>query len=706
MNILRTLGFVGLTITAFLMLGACDKSPKKSPPPKRNTKMPKPAPKKKTPWKTPSSAIAPVWYAGDATPWKTAEGVQTACDRVAKRVGDLHKALVAVKGARTPANTLVTLNEIDVALDTGLGWSSFIAAVHPEEPVRKKARECKKALSKLQTNISLDPRAYKALAAVPTDGLDAQAKRFVKKALRGFRRSGVDKDEKTRKELKAINERMVAIQQAFGKNVREDTRSISVKSAKDLKGLPADYIKAHPKNKKGEIVITTNYPDFFPFQTYSVREDLRLKLYEAFMSRAYPKNKALLLELLTLRYRYAKLLGYESWAAYTAEDKMVKTAATIKTFVGDLAKLARPRMKSDLKVLLAAKKKDDPKATRIQVADRFFYVNKVRKDSYGFDAQKAREYFPYAAVKKGILEVFAELFDIKFVKLDKEPVWHPDVEAYAVMAKGKRLGKVYLDMHPREGKYKHAAVFPMQTGLKGRLEPVCSLVCNFPKPGKDNPGLMEHTSVVTFFHEFGHAIHHLLGSNADWASLSGFNVEWDFVEAPSQILEEWAWDPKVLARFAKHVKTGKPIPAELVKKMKAASEFGKGVHVMRQIFYTAYSFFLHDRDPKDLDLDAFTNTIQKDYSPYPRLKGGHVYANFGHLMGYSSMYYTYQWSLVIAKDLFTRFQKEGLLNQKTAKAYRELILGPGGTHDAADLVKKFLGRAYKLDAYKRWLTDP
>jgi thimet oligopeptidase len=717
----RYLAYSGIAITlAFNAVHCSPNATDKKPTPTKESKKPTtkkptaPQPKavgkkgkamKITPgWKT---MAQPDWYTGDATPWKTKKGIAEACERVKKQVAKLRESVVNASkkdGSNTLENTLWVLNTMDVALDTGTGWTSFIGAVHPDKEVREHAQTCKKALSKLANDIALDQKVYQALVAVPTDDLDTQAKRYIKKSLRAFRRSGVDRNEATRTQLKKMHERMVAIQQEFGKTIREDTRSVALDPAQ-LKGLPADYIKAHPKDKKGKVTITTNYPDFYPFQTYGEDTAARKALYQAFMSRGYPKNPPRLKELLELRYKYAKLLGFDNWAAYTADDKMVKSAEAIDAFIKQLTTLVRPRNNKDVQVLLARKKKDDPKAATIDAFDRFYYVNKVRKEQYDFDSQAARAYFAYPKVKQGILDLFAELFSISFVPLKNEPVWHPDVEAFAVESEGKRLGKVFFDMHPREGKYKHAAVFPMQVGLAGAIEPMCTLVCNFPKATKDNAGLMEHTQVVTFFHEFGHAVHHLLGQNARWASLSGFNVEWDFVETPSQILEEWAWDPGVLARFAKHTKTGKSIPADLVKRMRAANEFGKGLHVMRQIFYTAYSFYIHNRDPKGLDLEAFTESIMKKYSPFPRLKGSYVYANFGHLMGYSSMYYTYQWSLVIAKDLFTRFQKEGMLNPAVAKAYRSSVLSPGGTLDANDLVKNFLNRAYTLKAYKTWLTQ-
>lgn len=658
---------------------------------------------------TPSWGTSPVpaFDQTDIHPWQSADRMEEGCDRAQAAATAIRAELVALhdnQTAPTLENTLWRLNALDVQLDTGRSWASFVSVVHPDKAVRERAEKCKEALSSLANDVSLDPRIFGLLVGVDTKALDAQTRRFTTKSLLGFKRSGVDKDAATRAELKKIFNRIVEVGQAFGKNVREDVRSIQVDSAAELKGLPQDWIDAHPA-KDGKITVTTNYPDFYPLQRYAENAELRKKLYNAFSARAFPSNEPLLKELLALRHRYAKLLGHPTWAAYNAEDKMVKNAETVDAFIQNLRKMVWPQGEAELKLLLERKQKDTPDATSIEVYDRFYYVSKVREESYGFDARKVRPYLSYATVKAGILDLYSELFDVKFIHLADEPVWHASVEAYALESQGKRIGKVYLDMHPREGKYKHAAVFPLQVGLQGGINPVCSLVCNFPQTTETDQGLMEHSQVVTFFHEFGHAIHHLLGSGARWASISGFNVEWDFVETPSQILEEWAWDPAVLARFAKHVDTGEAIPAEMVKKMRDSSEFGKGVHLMRQIYYTAYSFFLHNNpdDPSGLDFETFTDAITKEYGPYPRLANDKVYANFGHLVGYSSMYYTYQWSLVIAKDLFTRFAKEGLLNPSVARDYRDTILKPGGTIDANDMVKNFLGRSYNLDAYKAWL---
>ena len=647
----------------------------------------------------------------DAGPiWSTPEGFTAFCDVALAEAASIREALKAPVKERTINNTLLSFNEMTKALDKASSWSSLMFYVHPDATVRDAAQSCRQRASKFSTEVTMDRGLYDAAAAVDVAEADALTQRFVGHMLRDFRRAGVDKDEATRARLAEIQAALVKLSQTFGKNIRDDVKRLEVDPAQ-LKGLPEDFLTAHPVGENGTITLTTDYPDFYPVQRYAEDSETRKALYEQFMSRAYPANVSVLQDVLKLRYEQAQLLGHPHWASYNAEDKMVKSSEAIEAFIKDVTAIAQPRAKSDVKTLLKRKKRDDRRAGNIEVWDRFYYVSKVRAENFGFDAREVRPYFPYAQVKDGILALYGELFGLRFERIADAPVWHASVEAYAMYdvsaeGEGKLLGKFYFDMHPREGKFKHAAMFPLQTGLESGQLPIGTLVCNFPDPADgDGNALMEHSDVQTFFHEFGHLIHQLLAQRGNWVTLAGINVEWDFVEAPSQILEEWAWDADVLGRFAKHVETGKPIPAELVAKMRAAEEFGKGVHVMRQVFYTAFSYFLHARDPSSIDLDRFTDEMYASYNPYRRMSSDHVYANFGHLMGYSSMYYTYQWSLVIAKDLFTRFKSAGLLDRATADAYRRAILEPGGTKDAAGLVEDFLGRPSNVEAYKEWLED-
>ena len=652
------------------------------------------------------SLVLPPAVASDATPWVSADRVTKLCLGHLLRATAIREAVkTKVLGDRTPGNTLLPLNELDRDLDTANGWAGLMKEVHPEAAVRTAAQECQQKLSAFAQESAQDRGLYEAIADADLSGADAQTKRFVERSLLAFRRAGVDKDDATRARLAEIHARLTVLKQNFGQNVREDTRYIELASKDALNGLPPDFVAAHlPKGTGDKLRVSTNYTDFYPVQRYAKDAGLRKDLYAKFLQRGFPTNKPVLEEILRLRHEYATLLGFEHWASYNAEDKMVKTSQTVDGFLQDLAKLVRPRMEADLKTLLERKRLDLPKAEKIQAWDRFFYTREVREKTFNFDTQEVRKYFQYSAVKDGILALYAELFGLEFSVIKDAPVWHPSVEAFEMRADGKVVGQFYFDMHPRDDKYKHAAMFTVRTGLASGRTPVGTLVCNFPNPAEgDHKALMEHSDVVTFFHEFGHLIHHLLARNADWISLAGINVEWDFVETPSQILEEWAWDPAVLARFTKHVDTGKPIPPELVERMRGADEFGKGAAVMRQIFYAAFSFYLHTRDPADIDLEAFTTEMQAAYSPYPRVPGGHTYANFGHLTGYSSMYYTYQWSLSIAKDMYTQFAKAGLLDREVAMRYRRKILEPGATKDAADLVEDFLGRPYELQAYRDWL---
>jgi len=633
--------------------------------------------------------------------WTSSVAVQSFCTENLDEAKSLRAEISKVEN-RTSENVLEPFNNMLLAIDKAYGLAGLIAQVYPEKDRRDAAEACEREIQEFISSVNLDRGLYDAVSSVDVSTADAHTKRFTEKLLRDFKRSGVDKDEATRKRLKEIHAALVKVGQTFSRNIRDDVRTLELDSADALKGLPEDWVKAHKPNEAGKIVVTTNYPDYFPVQNYAEDENLRSALTKKFLSRGYPKNDAVFKEILTLRQELASTLGYENWADYNAGDKMVGNAKAISKFIDDITAIARPRGDRDIAELLKRKKKDNPKASAIQTWDRFFYVGKVRKEKFGFDAQSVRPYFEFNRVTKGIMELYGELFGVRFVQNTERPVWHESVRAYDLFTGDDKIAEFYLDMHPREGKYKHAAMFPLRTGVIGGDLPSASLVCNFPEPG-ENPALMEHTQVVTYFHEFGHLVHQLLANGSKWANLAGINVEWDFVEAPSQLLEEWAWDPDVLARFAKHIETDAPIPAEIVKKMRASSEFGKGAHVMRQIFYTALSFGYHAQSPEGLDLLAFQKEIQKKYMPYPYIEGTHTYAGFGHLNGYSSMYYTYQWSLVIAKDIFTKFKAAGLLDPKVAREYRESILAPGGARPAADLVKAFLGRESNLDAYRQWL---
>jgi thimet oligopeptidase len=279
------------------------------------------------------------------------------------------------------------------------------------------------------------------------------------------------------------------------------------------------------------------------------------------------------------------------------------------------------------------------------------------------------------------------------------------VETYLVIDGGKPVGRFYLDMHPRDGKFSHAEMVPVLDGLRGKQLPEATLVCNFPAPTKDDAGLMTYDDVTVFFHEFGHLMHHILGGQQQWAGISGISMEADFGEAPSQMLEEWIRSPQVLAKFAKHYQTGEPIPAELVTRMNRASAFGRGAWVSRQNNYSAISYNIYKGKPEDVDLDAVTMDAERRYTLLTPLPGTHQWASFGHLAGYSSAYYTYLWDKVIAEDFFLQFDHKNLLAGDAPKRYRKLVLEPGGSMSANDLVKNFLGRPHSMVALQTWMAE-
>jgi thimet oligopeptidase len=584
-------------------------------------------------------------------------------------------------------------NESEIGLRNAGGFLALLAEVHPIEAVRELAEEQVQNAVKAETERGLNQSLYEVLEAVDGSGLDADGTRLLGKVLLGFRRSGIGLDAAARDRVRAISERTTIIDQDFSRAIRDDVRSIRVAPA-SLDGLPVDYVEAHPAGDDGLVTITTDYPDAVPFRMFSHDADARRALLMESLNRAWPANDELLGELLDLRNEYATLLDYASWPDFDAEVKMVGSADAIGEFIERLAAAADAAGRRDRERLVARRRLDVPGATSIDAADAPYYSELVRRESFDVDSQELREYFDAEKVKQGLLDVTGRLLGLDYVRVPDAPTWHEAVSVYDVLVDGTRIGRIHLDLHPREGKYKHAAMFDITSGIAGEQLAEGALVCNFPT------GLMEHSHVTTLFHEFGHLVHHIVSNGQKYANFAGIATEWDFVEAPSQMLEEWAWDADVLRTFAVNA-SGHPIPELLVKRMRAADEFGNGLQVRTQTFYSAVSFFLHRDRPTDRT--AAIEALQGRYDLYRFIPGTHFQASFGHLTGYSSAYYTYMWSLVIAKDLFSAFNPADLFDPAVAARYRDLVLAPGGSKDAAELVRDFLGRDYSFEAFARWL---
>ena len=598
---------------------------------------------------------------------------------------------------REPLATLGLLNDVSIELDNAGQKAGLYSQVHPLAAVRDAGDKCVQDVEALATEIKLDRAVYDAIQAVDAAGLDAEARRMLELTLRDFRRAGVDKDEAARARLKELSERETIVGQKFSNNIRDDVRSVKLRP-EQLAGLPQDWIDAHKPDADGNIVVSTDYPDFVPFRTYASDARARTDLFMVYMNRGWPQNDEVFKELLAIRQERARLLGYRDWADYDADIKMIKNGDAIQAFIDRIATVSEQAARRDYAILLERKKQDDARAHLVDGTESLYYEELIKKERYAFDSQEARKYFDFAKVQAGLLSVTSTLFGLEYQPAPQAQRWSPDVDVFDVSQGGEKIGRIYLDLHPREGKYKHAAQFTLVSGVSGRQLPEGALVCNFPT------GLMEHDDVVTLFHEFGHLMHHILAGKHRWVRFSGVATEWDFVEAPSQMLEEWAWDTQVLQTFATDAQ-GTPIPEDLVRRMRAAKEFGKGYWVRTQMFYAALSLRYHRMALDALDTTAVVQELQQQYSVFPYVKDTHFQAAFGHLNGYSSGYYTYMWSLVIAKDLFSAFQKNGMTDARTSYKYRDTVLAPGGAKDAADLVKDFLGRPYGFDSFKAWLEQ-
>ncbi len=577
---------------------------------------------------------------------------------------------------------------------------------HPDGAMREVCEELEQELASLYTELSLHRGLYDRLSSSePTDAAGPEERRVLEHGLRDFRRSGVDRDDATRERIKDLQEELVRIGQEFDRNIIAGGRTYVVADGHaGLAGLPADYLASHPEREDGTVELSTDPADRMAVLNFCDSAKVRREFFLEMTNRAVPENLEVLPRLLEKRHELARLLGFENWADYITEDKMVTSGREAADFLDRVVELAHPRAMAEYEELLERKRADDAGASVVFDWERPYYTEKVKSAKHGFDAQQARPYFPYERVRDGVLATSAALYGVEFRRNRDAELWHPSVECHDVVDKGEVIARFYLDMHPRDNKFKHAAMFHVAEGTAGGAIAEACLVCNFPEPTDTDPALLLHDQVTTFFHEFGHLLHHLFGGGQRFACFSGISTERDFVEVPSQMYEEWAWNPQVLATFARHHETEEPIPEDMVARMRAADEYGKGLHVLTQMFYARLSLSYYDRDPEGLDLTAEMVRLREGMLPMPHEEGSYFNAAFGHLHGYSAMYYTYMWSLVIAKDMFTRFESD-MMDSRTANEYRSAVLARGGSKDAKDLVSDFLGREYGFEAFERWLKS-
>jgi len=645
------------------------------------------------------------WEAGGAASAEALAGWVSA--RLAAHQSAL-AALLAVEGPRTPENSLRLYDQALEHLSLAGAQAGVLNSVAADKAVRDQAQAQAQRVAMAGSALSLNREVYEALAAISLEGANPATKHYVERTLLGYRLSGVDKDQPTRDHLQALHEKATGLSLEFSRNIQEGGKAVTA-AADELDGLPADFLARHPLDADGSVILTTDPPDMQPVMTFASSAALRERMFLAYNTRAYPANQKILLDLLATRQEIAGILGFRSWADLATADQMMGSAANVRTFLTKLnaASLEGARREHELIVNFARERQRDLTAidmANIDASSRGYWYEQFRRSAFDFDSQSVRPYFPYAKVEAGVLETAARLFKVEFRPTTAQ-AWHKSVSVFEVFDADRHVGRFYLDMHPRDGKDKWFSAAPIVTGVRGRALPEAALICNFPSGDGNDPGLLQYSDVVTFFHEFGHLMHAILGGQTEWAGISGFATEGDFIEVPSQMLEEFFRDEKLLQAFAKHYETGEVLPSETIGKMKLAGAFGRADWIRSQLYYTTLSLDLHDQDPAGLDLDATARRLYESLQPWTWLEGNRMYASFGHLTGYSSNYYTYAFDKVIALDFFAQFDPKDLLGCDAGARYRKTVLEQGGSKPGREMVRDFLGRDEEFSAFSKWLNE-
>jgi thimet oligopeptidase len=617
-------------------------------------------------------------------------------------------ALLAVDSPRTIDNTLRLYDAAIEQLSLAGAQAGILNSVAADKSVRDQAQLEAQRVAMAGAALSLNCPVYDALVAVDLDGATPATRHFVERTLLSYRLAGVDKDQATRDRLQALHEKATRLSLEFSRNIQEGGKTI-LAATSELAGLPDDYLARHPAKKDeatGEehVTISTDQPDMQPVMTFAASPALRQRMFLAYNTRAYPANKQILLDLLSTRQEIASVLGFRSWADLATADQMMQSAANVRQFLARLDQASRDGARREHEQILAFARRRQPGLTEIDITSRGYWYEQFRRAAFDFDSQSVRPYFPYAQVEAGVLSTASRLFQIEF-RPSEVPAWHPVVSVFDVFDHDRLAGRFYLDMHPREGKDKWFSAAPVITGVRGRYLPEAALICNFAGGEPGDPGLMQYSDVVTFFHEFGHLMHAILGGNTEWASVSGFATEGDFIEVPSQMLEEFFRDEKLLQAFAHHYQTGEVLPSKIIRDLKRASAFGRADWMRSQLYYTTLSLDLHDQDPAAIDLDTITRRLYESFQPWTWLDGNRMYASFGHLTGYSSNYYTYAFDKVIALDFFGQFDPADLLGCEAGARYRKTVLEQGGSKPGREMVRTFLGRDEEFAAFSRWLNE-
>jgi thimet oligopeptidase len=621
---------------------------------------------------------------------------------------------------RTFDNTLGALDDMSVRLDNETSLPIFMQYVSTDAKVRDDSRAAEEAVSNWQIALGKREDLYRAVKAYAAKSprLEGEQKRLLEFTLRDYRRAGMELPADKRERVKQIEIELQKLSTQFQTNIYED-ETVAFLTAKELKGLPADILKRLSRGVDDLYVVTMDGPTFNAVMDYVEDGNARKKVWYAYKRRGGKRNVTQLEKILKLRAEAAGLLGFKNTVDYNIETRMAKNSQTVAKFYSELRPIVRKKAQLDYNEFVAAKRRHTgDKNAKLYPWDQSYYKQRLLKEKYAIDSQKVAEYFPVDRVFDGLFQITSSLYGIEFKDVTKDaaslglPIWHEDVKLFAISDKkgGELLGHIYTDLFPRENKYNHAACWGLmarKVWSDGKVQkPLAALVCNFTKPTADKPSLMTHDEVETFFHEFGHGLHQIL-TETKYGRFSGTAVARDFVEAPSQMFENWVWDPSVLKLFAKHYKTGEVLPAKLLQNMKSAQTLGSGLEAEHQFYYGMVDQAYHTAEAGKVDTTKVGVDLLREVELYEAPVGTYFQSAFGHLMGYEGAYYGYQWSLVYAQDMFQRFNELGILNPEAGQYYRKKILARGGTMDENEMLRDYLGREPNMDAYLRHLgLDP
>lgn len=635
-----------------------------------------------------------------------------ACGAAMRACDDGIAAIVAVPDPeRTFANTLLALEEAVEPVSQASGQHAFMAYVSADEALRTAAREWDEKLDKYLVGLSFREDLYAAVKAfagtAEAAALEGEDARWLAHELRDYRRNGFDLPAAERQKVRALFDELVELDVRFRKNI-DDYEDGIVVTREQLAGLPDAWIENLAKVQEDGVTkyrVSLDYPEIQPFMANSQDAALRRELFEKDQRKGGAENVKVLERAIQARTEVARLLGYDSWAAYRTEVRMAGTRQAVDTFLSDLRTKVAVKAEVDLAEMrgLASERTG---SDQVNIWDWRYWHNELLKTKYAVDDFEVAKYFPLDAVIAGLFDVYQTLLGVRFTETPDAPRWHADVRGFDISDAdgGEPLARFYMDLFPRPNKYGHAAAFTLRRGRVLRdgsyQKPVSAIVANFTKPSATQPSLLRHTEVVTFFHEFGHIMHQTL-TRARRARFSGTETERDFVEAPSQMLEHWCWEPGVLGGFSRHFETGEPLPTALVDSMVAAKNLNSGVMTLRQLFFATLDLTYHC--PGFAGDTTATLRDLHDITAFPYTDGTHFQSGFGHLFGYDAGYYGYLWSHVFGDDMYTRFEATSPLDTATGMHYRKTILERGGTVDGSQLVRDFLGREPNNEAFLRGL---